>query len=98
MELIIFNSKNYQHMKTVDTKSLLLGVLGSLLFISLSSSKNSEHENDMDFIGSPNSVGIYNKTTKTIYLYKVNSVGIGMQESPSAVYKVGDDGSRLIKK
>jgi hypothetical protein len=86
-------------MKTIDTKSLLLGVLATVLVLTLTSSKSSEEKNDnFEFLSLPLSVGIYNKTTKTIYLYTTNSQGKGMDENPSRIYKVAEDGSSVTKK
>jgi hypothetical protein len=84
-------------MKTIDTKLLLLGVLTTSLIITLTSSKSIE-ENNFDFVPLPNGVGIYNKVTKTIYLYKITLGGPGIQEKPNNIYKIADDGSSLTKK
>jgi hypothetical protein len=85
-------------MKTIDTKSLLLGVLATSLVLSLTSGKIIETNDNFQFLATPTSCGIYNKTTKTIYLYQANAMGKGMDESPSRIYKLADDGSSLTKK
>ena len=85
-------------MKTIDTKSLLLGVLATSLVLTLTSGKVSENDDNIGFVSSPTGVGIYNKTTKTIYLYRVNSMSVGIKETPENIYKVAEDGSGLTKK
>jgi hypothetical protein len=85
-------------MKTIDTKSLLLGVLATSLVLTLTSGKTIETDDNFEFFSLPISVGIYNKTTKTIYLYTTNSQGKGMDETPSRIYKIAEDGSNLTKK
>jgi hypothetical protein len=85
-------------MKTIDTKSLLIGILATVLFFSLTSWKTPQDENNIDFVASPLGVGIYNKVTKTIYMYETTGRGAGISQIPSNTYIVGSDGSYLTKK
>jgi hypothetical protein len=82
-------------MKTIDTRSLLLGVLAAGLVLTLTSSKSSESSN-LSFAGYQYGFGLFNKTTNTFYIYKQSMPG-SMPERPSYVYKVADDGSSLTK-
>lgn len=84
-------------MKTIDTKSLLLGILVTSLILALTSAKSVENSN-LTFFSLTTSVGIYNQSTKTIYTYGINGGGTGLNETPSRIYQVADDGSNLIKK
>jgi hypothetical protein len=85
-------------MKTIDTKSLLLGVLATSLVLFLTSGKVLDNNDNIDFVASPNGVGIFNKETKTIYLYKVNAMSVSLKETPDNIYIVAADGSFLTKK
>lgn len=82
-------------MKTIDIKSLLLGVLATALMFTLTSSKNAE-DNTLSFAGYQYGFGLFNKTTNTFYIYKQSLPG-SMPEKPSYVYKVSDNGSSLTK-
>lgn len=81
-------------MKTIDIKSLFLGVLASLLIVTLTSSKSEEGDN-IEFATASAGVGIYNKNTRTLYVYKLTFGGAGLQEKPVNTYKVSEDGSHL---
>jgi hypothetical protein len=85
-------------MKTIDTKSLLLGVLATALFLTLTSGKTNESDTNFQFFTTASAVGIYNNTTKTIYTYGINGMGKGLDESPSRIFKIADDGSSLTRK
>ena len=85
-------------MKTIDTKSLLLGVLAASLILTLTSGKVIENNDNIDFLGTPYTVGIYNKSTKTIYVYEIKMGGKKIEEKPSLVYKLAEDGSSLTKR
>jgi hypothetical protein len=85
-------------MKTIDTKSLLLGAIATCLVFLLSSGKMPEQNDNISFVSSPTGVGIYNKTTRTIYLYKLTFGGLGLVEKPSNIYEVMNEGSSLTKK
>ncbi len=85
-------------MKTIDAKSLLLGILATTLVLTLTSAKMSENNDNFEFLATQTTVGIYNNSTKTIYLYPITFAGKGLEETPSRIYKVADDGSTLTKK
>jgi hypothetical protein len=85
-------------MKTIDTKSLLLGILATTLVLTLTSGKMSESNASFQFLATPATIGIYNNSTKTIYLYPFTFAGKGLEETPSRIYKVADDGSSITKK
>jgi len=85
-------------MKTIDTKSLLLGILATSLVLTLTSGRTIETNDNFEFLATPASVGIFNKTTKTIYFYQTKSIGKGVNESPCCIYTVADDGSSLTQK
>ena len=85
-------------MKTIDTKSLLLGILATTLLLTLTSGKTSENDFSFQLFATPAHVGIYNNSTKTIYIYPYTMGVRGLEETPSKIYKVADDGSSLIKK
>jgi hypothetical protein len=85
-------------MKTIDTKSLLLGVLATALVFTFISSKSLEGNNDIAFLTLPAGFGAYNKTTKIIYVYKAATMSVGIKETPPDVYKLAEDGSSLVKK
>lgn len=84
-------------MKTINYKSMLLGASGILLLLTLTSGKLQQSSDNITFLSTPTGVGIYNKSSKTIYLYKVTGMSVGIQETPTNVYKVADDGSSLTK-
>ena len=83
-------------MKIIDTKSLLLGILATSLVLILTSGKTIENDNNIDFVPCPTGTAIYNKTTKTLFLYGA-TFGGGVQEKPNRIYKVAEDGSSLTK-
>lgn len=83
-------------MKKIDVKSILLGVVGTALVITLTSSKTAEG-NNLEFAGYQYGFGLFNKTTNTFYIYKQGMPG-SMPEKPSFIYKVAEDGSSLSKK
>lgn len=86
-------------MKTIDRKSLLLGILATVLFFLLSSSKSGNTENDLQLFGTPEGISIYNKSLKTIFYYKIGGFGMAthVKSDPYAVYKISEDGSGLTK-
>lgn len=84
-------------MKTIDTKSMLLGILSTALILTLTSGKVIENVDNIDFVGTPYTVGIYNKSTKTIYIYEIKAGGRRIEEKPSLLYKLAEDGSSLKK-
>lgn len=86
-------------MKNIHLKSLLLGVSATLLVFTLSSSKSENPENDLQLFGTPEGISIYNKSSKTIFYYKIGGFGMvtHVKSEPYAVYKVSEDGSGLTK-
>lgn len=85
-------------MKTIDTKSLLLGILATTLVLTLISGKTSENNASFEFLTTQAAVGLCNNSTKTIYIYPITYGAKGLEENPSRIYKVADDGSSLTKK
>jgi hypothetical protein len=85
-------------MKTIDTKSLLLGVSATAIVLTLTSGKMSENDTSFQFIAGGATVGVYNNSTRTIYLYPITFGGKGLEEVPTRTYKLADDGSSLIRK
>jgi hypothetical protein len=83
-------------MKTIDTKSLLLGVFTTSLILLLTSSKAPENEN-LQFVGTPNGIAIFNNGTKTIYQYKGTGMTGILDPKPYGVFKVTADGSSLTR-
>ena len=83
-------------MKTIDTKSLVLGILVTVLALTLTSSKGPENDN-LSFAGYQYGFGLFNRSTHTFYIYKQSMSG-NMPEKPSCIYKVAEDGSGLTKK
>ena len=85
-------------MKTIDMKSLLLGVLATSLVLTLTSGKISENEDNIDFVASPSGVGIFNKGTRTLYMYRIGYGAASINQKPDHIYAVAEDGSGLTKK
>jgi hypothetical protein len=81
-------------MKTIDTKSLLLGIFATILVFTLTSGKSSESSN-LNVSVHQFAILIHNKTTNTIYSYNKN---FGFPEKPSVVYTIAEDGSSLVHK
>jgi hypothetical protein len=82
-------------MKTIDTRSLFLGAVATLLIMALSGSRPADDADPITFIASPAGAGIYNKQTKTLYMY---SMMMGnLKTRPNAIYKVSEDGSGLTE-
>lgn len=82
-------------MKTIAPKSFLLGAFGVLILIFLLSSREPESNSNIEFVGSPYGIGIYNKDTKMLYMY-INAIP-GLRAKPAQVLKVADDGSSLTE-
>ena len=82
-------------MKTINLKSLLLGVVAAFLIIIMLSARAPEPTSNFEFVATHSGVGIYNKDTKTLYMY----VGVGMagalSTKPPIMYKVADDGASI---
>ena len=84
-------------MKTIDTKSLLLGVTLSVLFLSLTSGKTSADNNDLQFFVTAGGLNVFNKQTNTIYEYQCSIYGQIKDKPPVNIYKVGADGSSITQ-
>lgn len=82
-------------MKSIETKSFILGVLATSLILVLTSSRSIESEN-LHFIGLPNGMAVINNSTKTLYQYKGSMSGV-LDEKPYHAYKLAEDGSKLTK-
>ena len=80
-------------MKTLDTKSLILGACATLLIISLTSSKTTETSNNLETVGYPGGLGVFNKDTRMLYLYQYRISGLS--NKPEHTYFVASDGSNL---
>jgi hypothetical protein len=81
-------------MKTIDTKSLLLGATLSVLFLTLTSSKTSSDNSDLEIFTRGNVVDVFNKQTNTIYEYP-NTIKGKISDKPINIYKVAADGSSI---
>jgi hypothetical protein len=81
-------------MKTIDTRSLLLGVGIALLFLTLTGGKKSEESADLEVSSGNNVTTVFNKQTKTIYGYYGGFKG-NPHEKPDFTAKVSADGSSL---
>ena len=82
-------------MKTIDTKSLLLGVVATLLIFVLTSSKSSDDNNGLVFVPSAGGMGVYNPQSKMLYLYKMWNLKINLE--PSQILKPAEDGSSFTE-
>lgn len=80
-------------MKTIDIKSLMIGALAAILIIALTSSAPNE-ESPIQFVGSSAGLGIWNKQTQILYLYKMLPGG-NMKREPSEIFKIEEGGARL---
>jgi hypothetical protein len=80
-------------MKTINTKTFLFAVFACLLLISLLSSRAPQTGSNLEFLDYPYGIGIYNKETKTIYIYK-STLSVGLNPKPFS-YKVSEDGSTI---
>jgi hypothetical protein len=81
-------------MKTIDTKSMLLGVLATLLVITLTGGKSSDEEGDLQIFSRESRINVFNKKTKILYEYLPTFKG-KYPEKPELIYKVSVDGSTI---
>ena len=81
-------------MKTIDTRSLLLGAALSVLFLTLTSSKTSSDIDDLEIFARGATVDVFNKKTNTIYEYDFNMKG-KISNTPLRTYKISTDGSSI---
>ena len=81
-------------MKTIDTKSLLLGVCITLLFLTLTSGKNAAEDNVLKVFARDKFLEIYNPSTNTLYEYGSAFVGV-KTGNPINTYKIAGDGSTV---
>jgi len=82
-------------MKTIDTKSLLLGACLTALTFILTSSKTSSEESNIELYTRLSWTYVYNKQTKILYQYGCNGTQRKIDEKPECLYKVAADGSSL---
>ncbi len=82
-------------MKTIDTKSLLLGVLATVLVLTLTSGRTKDEENNLVITSRDRGLVVFNKQTMTIYEF-YSTFG-GISKTPGNVYKISPDGSSLQK-
>ena len=82
-------------MKTIDTKSLLLGVGLTFLVLTLISGKLSEESDNLEVSEGNAVTTVFNKQTKTVYYYYKNITG-RPNNKPNFTAKVSPDGSGLI--
>lgn len=82
-------------MKTIDTKSLLLGLCIAFLFLTLTSGKKSEEGSILEVSSGNNITTVFNTQTKTIYGYYGNIKG-KPHSQPDFTAKVSADGSSLM--
>ena len=82
-------------MKTIDTKSLLLGVGITILYLTLTSGKTSTENDNLMLSSVENRVVVFNKQTKILYTYPSNFGRIA--EKPFNSYQISNDGSSLTK-
>jgi hypothetical protein len=84
-------------MKTIDTKSLFVGAGITLLFLTLTSEKLPNEDNNLKVFSRDLFLEIYNPTTNTLYEY---SSGVGARTKdgePGVIYKIAADGSSIQK-
>jgi len=81
-------------MKTIDTKSVLLGATLSLVLLTLTSGKTSSDNSDLQIFTRGERTSFFNKQTKTIYEYNRTFKGL-ITETPENTYKVAEDGSSI---
>lgn len=84
-------------MKTIDTKSLLIGAGITFLFLTLTSGKLAEEDNNIKVFSREGFLEIYNPRTNTLYEY---TPGIGARTrdgEPGTTYKIAADGSSVKK-
>jgi hypothetical protein len=85
-------------MKNVDVKSLVIGVLSTLLVLSLLSSRLPEPDSALDVGYTGAGFGIFNRRTNTIYLYKGGTYSpMEIKPKPYAVYQISENGSGLAE-
>lgn len=81
-------------MKTIDTKSLVLGLCITFLFLTLTSGKKIEESNNLEVSEGNGITAVFNKQTRTIYYYYKNMNG-RPHDKPDRIAKVSADGSSL---
>lgn len=80
-------------MKSIDLKSLLIGVLATALVVTLMSNHVPEIEKKTELISSPAGLYIYNKETNMLHVYSMFMNKLNTR--PIAVYTIAEDGSSL---
>lgn len=81
-------------MEKIDIKSLVIGMLVAVLSFSLLSSSPQEEKSTLTLSGQPGGIFIYNSNTNQLFKYDLERGG-GITTTPSKIYKVSPDGSRL---
>jgi hypothetical protein len=81
-------------MKTIDLKSLSVGVCATLIFFALTSGKVSDEDNNIEVVPASPQLGLFNKQTKKLYIYNFSAVG-KISEEPRYTYQVSSDGSSI---
>ena len=81
-------------MKTLNIKSLILGAIVATSIIILTGSK-SDNPDNIKFVAMPAGFGIYNQETKTLHYYTF-MLGT-LRKTPTASFKVSDDGASLTE-
>lgn len=82
-------------MKTIDKKSLLVGICASLLILTLTSGKSTDEPGQLQLSSNMDQLLVFNPKTKTLYEYKLKVKGY--DNAPNRTYKVSEDGSALTK-
>ncbi|MEX1192052.1 MAG: hypothetical protein WED10_08890 [Brumimicrobium sp.] len=83
-------------MKTIDMKSLIIGMLITGMSIALMSNSPQEKTSTLTLSNSPNGIIIYNEDTRQLFKYDIHMGNISV--SPGKTYVVSPDGSSLSKK
>ena len=80
-------------MRTIDIKSLAIGILITVLGFALMSNSPQEETSDLTVSSHPTGILIYNSNTKQLFRYNMFAGTLGT--SPKTTYIVSQDGSSL---
>jgi hypothetical protein len=80
-------------MKTIDTKSLILGAALSVLFLALTSSKTSSDNSNLEIFSRGGGLDVFNRQSNTIYEYYGTVKGV--RDKPDNIYVIAADGSSI---
>jgi hypothetical protein len=81
-------------MKTIDIKSVFLGIIITTGIIVLISGKSQVVEDEFQIVPTSLGFNVYNKKTKLLYQYI--HAGTKLRSKPENIYKIAPDGSEII--